>query len=319
MSPGAPTSQLRLLLEDRFSQVSKEIENLFAEARHQGRRELAEQLNQAVRRLRHCGDTEELAATLVDAVGAFAAGAALFRIEDAVAKGERIRGVTEDLADRFVSLEVPLGDAAALAGAVESRDPVIAASAASQVSQPLMDFFGHESEGRVSIYPIVVRDQVPALVYVWGAVNGSIVEMLSQIGAAVWIGIVPPVPPAPPVEEAAPLVQIAASPAPEPPPKPTWESLSAEEQQVHFRAQRFARVQVAEMRLYQGDAVQSGRAQRDLYGALRKTIDQARRSFHESFYPHSSTMVDYLHLELVRTLANDDAELMGRDYPGPLV
>ena len=316
MSLGAPTSQLRLLLEDRFSHVSKEIENLFTESRHQARRELAEQLNQAVRRLRHCLEAEELVATLVDAAGAFAAGAALFRVEDGVARGERIRGVTEEIADRFVSVEVPLGNAAALAGAVESRDPVIAASTPSQVSQPLMDFFGHESEGRVSIYPIVVRDQVTALVYAWGTVNGPIVEMLSQIAAAVWIGIA--VPPAPPVPKAAPLVQIAAGPAPEPPPKPTWESLSAEEQQVHFRAQRFARVQVAEMRLYQGEAVQSGRAKRDLYGELRKAIDQARKNFHESFYPHSSTMVDYLHLELVRTLANDDPELMGKDYPGPL-
>jgi hypothetical protein len=30
-------------------------------------------------------------------------------------------------------------------------------------------------------------------------------------------------------------------------------------------------------------------------------------------------MVDYLHPELVRTLANDDVELLGSDYPGPLV
>jgi hypothetical protein len=30
-------------------------------------------------------------------------------------------------------------------------------------------------------------------------------------------------------------------------------------------------------------------------------------------------MVDYLHLELVRTLANDDAEALGKDYPGPMV
>jgi hypothetical protein len=28
--------------------------------------------------------------------------------------------------------------------------------------------------------------------------------------------------------------------------------------------------------------------------------------------------VDYLHLELVRTLANDEVELLGQEYPGPL-
>ena len=30
-------------------------------------------------------------------------------------------------------------------------------------------------------------------------------------------------------------------------------------------------------------------------------------------------MVDYLHLELLRTLANDDADLLGSEYPGPMV
>jgi hypothetical protein len=29
--------------------------------------------------------------------------------------------------------------------------------------------------------------------------------------------------------------------------------------------------------------------------------------------------VDYLHLELVRTLGNDDAELLGQGYPGAMV
>jgi hypothetical protein len=29
-------------------------------------------------------------------------------------------------------------------------------------------------------------------------------------------------------------------------------------------------------------------------------------------------MVDYIHVELLRTLANDDAELLGEDYPGPM-
>jgi hypothetical protein len=102
------------------------------------------------------------------------------------------------------------------------------------------------------------------------------------------------------------------------PPKASWDALSPEEQQVHFRAQRFARVQTAEMRLYQAEAVQSGRARRDLYNALRQPIDEARRKFHELFFQPCPSMVDYLHLEILRTLANDDPELLGNDYPGPL-
>jgi hypothetical protein len=29
-------------------------------------------------------------------------------------------------------------------------------------------------------------------------------------------------------------------------------------------------------------------------------------------------MVDYLHLELVRSLARDNSQLMGQNYPGPI-
>ena len=32
----------------------------------------------------------------------------------------------------------------------------------------------------------------------------------------------------------------------------------------------------------------------------------------------SPTMVDYLHLELVRSLARENSQLMGQNYPGPI-
>ena len=110
------------------------------------------------------------------------------------------------------------------------------------------------------------------------------------------------------------LVSIAPAKAPT-----AWESLSAEDQQLHLRAQRFARVQVAEIRLFETDAVQSGRSRRDLYGTLQKRIDAARQSFRNTFFASCPSMLDYLHLELLRTLANDDAETLGKDYPGPMV
>jgi hypothetical protein len=73
------------------------------------------------------------------------------------------------------------------------------------------------------------------------------------------------------------------------------------------------------MRLQDAQAVQSGRTKRDLYGALRQRIDDTRTAFHDQYFTTCPSMVDYLHLELVRTLAHDDADLLGKDYPGPLV
>src|ERR1044071_4160810 len=134
MASGAPPSPLRQLLEDRISQLSAEVESMFAAGRERSRRELAEQLNQAVRRLRQASGTEELAATLVDAAGLFASGAAFFRIGKDAARGEGIRGVSEDAAEAFGGKSIALADAPAIAGVVESGEPVTAAAAPSEVS-----------------------------------------------------------------------------------------------------------------------------------------------------------------------------------------
>jgi hypothetical protein len=306
---GTSNPPLRQILEQRLSQLSSEMENLVVEARERARGELAEQLNIAVRRFRLAPDPEELCATLVDAAGGFAGGAALFRVDGQAAKGERIRGVPEQAAETFRGLSIPLSAAAALAGAVESRDPVIAAATAGQVSEEMASLAGHAPDARVSIFPLVMHDRVPALLYTWGTVQGALLELLTQVAASAWAALPVPAPPD--------LVTI--TPAEERQPAPTWEQLPAEEQQIHLRAQRSARVAVAEMRLFETEAVQAGRTRRDLYDALRKQIDAARTSFHAAFFAKCPSMVDYIHLELVRTLANDDPELLGKDYPGPLV
>jgi hypothetical protein len=97
-----------------------------------------------------------------------------------------------------------------------------------------------------------------------------------------------------------------------------WGGLSREEQELHAKAQRFARVRVAEMRLYQANAVRKGREQACLYSALRGEMDRGRAQFKHEFMRIPS-MIDYFHQEVVRTLANDEPTLLGEEYPGPLV
>jgi hypothetical protein len=297
------------MLEGQLSQLSSEVERLFEEARGRARRELADHLNQSVRRLRQAGSLDELAATVVDAAAAFAAGAAIFHIAGSTAKGGKIRGVAEDAGLAFGALDIPLASAAALAGAVESRDPVIAMTAAAEVSPEMVTLAGHAAEGRAFIFPLVVRQRVPMLLYCWGPVQGPALEMLAQVAAAVWDSLAPP--------EASPLVTIApAAPAE---PGSAEDTRSAKEQALHLRAHRFARVRVAEIRLHNATTVQSGRTQRNLYEALRAPIDGARETFRHLYLAPCPGMVDYFHVELVRTLAHEDPDLLGKDYPGPLV
>jgi hypothetical protein len=256
-----------------------------------------------VRRIRQAADTDEIGATLLDAAGAFATGAAWFRITGEAAIGERIRGVPAEAAEAFHALEIPLSSAAALAGAVETREPVIAATTPREVSEHMAKLLDHVPEGRVWIFPVVVRERVPALLYAWGSVQGPALELLTQVAAAAWSAI--------PARPAAELVTIQ--------PGSAWDRLSLDEQRMHLRAQRFARVEVARMRLSEADAVLAGRAGRNLYDTLRKSIDAARETFRPSFFAPCSSMVDYLHLELVQTLAHDDPDLLGNNYPGPMV
>jgi hypothetical protein len=306
MASAAPTSPLRQILEGQLSLLSVEMERLFQEARGRARGELADQFNQAVRRIRQASTPEELLATLLDAASGFAGGAAIFRIHRDVARGERIRGVPEDVAEVFGSFEIPLASAAALAGAVESRDPVIAATTGAEVSGEMAGLASHGAEDRASIFPLVVENRVPALLYAWGDVQGAALELFAQVAAAAWIE-----PATAPLE----LVTIAAPPAA---PAAAAPELSGEQERLHLKAQRFARVQVAEMRLNEAAAVHSGAAQKNLYGSLRPRIDAARTAMREKFFEPCPGMLDYLHLELVRTLAHDDPELLGKDYPGPL-
>lgn len=296
---GAPTP-FRQILENRLSQLAAETETLFAEARERARRELADQLNQAARRLLQAGGVDELAATLSAVAAPFAAKVLVFRVEGEVARNGQ--------------MDVALASAPALAGAIQTRDPVVAAATPGELPGALLDLLGHSTEDRVYIFPIVAGESVPALVYASGNVQGPAIELLAQMAAAAWKALTP----ARPANGG--LVTIAPTPAaPAAEKASSWDRLNPEEQQIHLRAQRWARVRVAELRLRQSAAVQAARARRNLYESLREPIDAARQEFRQNFFATCPSMVDYLHLELLSTLAHDDADLLGKDYPGPLV
>jgi hypothetical protein len=317
MSAPASSTPLRRLLETHLEQLSSDAEKLFQEFRERGRRELADQLNQVVRRIRQSPDLDELGIVVADVAASFAGGAAWFRIEGQVARCQAVRGVAAEDAEKWRTLEVSLETAAALKSAAETCEPVVAAAAASEVSPELLALHEISAESRVSLFPVVAGETAVAVVYAWGNVQGPVLEILALVAAGVWTELSKPAP--------AELVQIAPAPVAEaetpaqPEPAFTWDQLSPDEQQVHLRAQRFARVRVAEMRLQDADDVQSGRTRRNVYERLKPRIDAARNSFRSTYFASCPSMVDYLHLELVRTLANDDAELLGADYPGPMV
>lgn len=77
-------------------------------------------------------------------------------------------------------------------------------------------------------------------------------------------------------------------------------------------ARRYARLLVSEIKLYHEAAVDQGRREHDLLTRLRPEIDRARRLYDERVPSAIRLRADYFGQELVRTLANGDASLLGR-------
>jgi hypothetical protein len=260
-----------------------------------------------------------LADALADAAAQFAGGAAVLSIEEGgIAKLESIRPGYD--AGHVVGSQMALAVAPALAAAIESREPVIAAASESEVGDTLALLAVSSGDDRVAVFPVTSHDGVSALVCAWGSVEAAAVELLAQVAGEEWERLSSAAAAAAAEAAAAAAAEAAAAALVTiAPAEGSWESLPAAEQRLHLRAQRFARVRVAQWRLRDGAAVRSGRLRSDIYAELAAQIDEARESFRVDFFSQCPSMVDYLHVEMVRTLANDDAELLGKDYPGPLL
>jgi hypothetical protein len=322
MSTAAPSPSLRNLFSELEQLFQTETEARVSTSVQAAERALAEHLNQAVRRLRQASAFPEMAAILCDASVPFANACAVFHVSENTIGGERLRGASGEAAARFRDIRFNRAEAAAFAGAIESREPVVALASAAELSPAVVEALGSAPGDKAYLFPLTVDQTTVGMLYAIGVVDTAALELLAQSTAAVLEARQrAPRPQDRPgaVSHVPDLVSIQSAPVASASSAPDWDDLSPADRQLHLRAQRFARVKVAEMRLYRPDAVKGGRAQGDLYSALQEPIDRGREEFRQNFATASPTMVDYFHLELVRTLANDNPAWLGGKYPGRLV
>ena len=90
--------------------------------------------------------------------------------------------------------------------------------------------------------------------------------------------------------------------------------LSPEDADVHRKAQRFARLLVDEIKLYNQAKVAEGRRNKDLYDRLKEDIDKSRGTFQKRYGSTVAASGDYFQNELVRSLAEDDLSIMGPNF-----
>jgi hypothetical protein len=146
-----------------------------------------------------------------------------------------------------------------------------------------------------------------------------------------------PVRPAPSVPEPR-AATPAPSPAPptprvEPPPPPQVETelhvtevtqavdaefdinqLTSEEQELHRRANRVAKVSMQDIKMLRPEQVRLGREHRDICIRLKDDIEKAHREYDRRFKPIMDHPVDYFYRWMVEILADGDSSALG-EYP----
>ena len=110
----------------------------------------------------------------------------------------------------------------------------------------------------------------------------------------------------------APVISPAAA-APAPAADP-FANLSPEDADIHRKAQRFARLLVDEIKLYNQAKVAEGRKNKDLYDRLRDDIEKSRITFQKRYGNSVAGGADYFSQEIVRSLAEDDVSIMGANF-----
>lgn len=101
----------------------------------------------------------------------------------------------------------------------------------------------------------------------------------------------------------------AAAPALDP-----FANMSAEDADVHRKAQRFARLLIDEVKLYNQAKVAEGRKKKDLYDRLKEDIEKSRSTYLKRYGNTVAASGDYVNAEIVRSLAGDDESVLGPNF-----
>jgi hypothetical protein len=242
--------------------------------------------------------------------------------------GWQARGFSDDNI-RGASLDGSHGLAARV---IESRSR--ASAAAAEFDAAFIDRQGNPWDGNATVFPLVVKEKVAAVLYCdSGRDSGrrtdySAVELLTRF-TCLWLEhaalkkhLGPPGAEAAAASVPAPAPQPAPVPAPvasaarPTPAEKALEGLPAEEQDLHKKARRFAKLLVDEIKLYNQSKVAEGKQNRDLYKILREDIEKSRATYDKRYGSTPVASAKYFDSEIVRILADNDRSLLGNDFPG---
>jgi hypothetical protein len=191
------------------------------------------------------------------------------------------------------------------AGASSTAAVAVAAEAAEDVAE--------DEAAPESARETVELEEPAAPAVARGAVQSSpeaelewVEEPEEVLRAAPEVAAVPPAAPPPEVEVAEEAFELA--------------NLPREEQELHRRANRVAKVAMQDIKLLQPKEVRLGREHKDICVRLRVDIDKARKEYDRRFRAIQDHPVDYFYDWMVEILADGDAKALGEyPYPSPVL
>ena len=120
----------------------------------------------------------------------------------------------------------------------------------------------------------------------------------------------PPTPPPLPIEAELPVSEPASGGEAE----FDLNRLTPEEQELHRRANRVAKVSMQDIKMLRPEQVKLGRENKDICIRLKDDIEKAHREYDRRFKPIMDHPVDYFYRWMVEILADGDSSALG-EYP----
>jgi len=245
-------------------------------------------LNEQFTRMRAAENDRGWCDALLDAVSLFSRRSAFFAIRKDQLWFQGSRGITGENNPP----PVDIADAPAFANAVSRRGIIRAGRTAQDLSTPIAAVTGERDEASVDLLPIALPDRVAGVLYTEGAANLAALALIANFAACS-------------LECRLLLEQGAAGR------RFRVRTSTGPASPRDAAARRFARVAVAGIVLHEFDAVRRGRIESSIYTNCAASIDTARGKYRENY----AGLPDYLHQEIVRTLAGNQPELLGTNYP----
>ena len=301
-------------------------------------------LQKAVARIQAGTTQKEILRTLLDNTVLYCGRAALFVVKNGTATGWQGTAFSNNDAIKDFALDMSSG---IVSRVMQSRNAEN--GAASDFDQHFVSKFGSPGDGKLALLPLLLKDKISALVYAdagshAGALDAAALDVLVRATSA-WLEVIsqrkqaqkdgspeaemhsapsandPFAAHAPlhagnaqPVPEGARAAAMSAAAASGGTSAAIAPGLSAEDAEVHRKAQRFARLLMDEIKLYNQAKVADGRKHKDLFDRLKEDIEKSRATYQKRYGNTSAASGDYFNQELIRSLAEDDVSLLGKNF-----